>query len=87
MLIRNTEIFPYVKLIGVEGIETKKDFVDIYEKGPDASKKLDALINLVTIRRSHEDQFLGKQMLEGLPQFAAEIRWVNLSNEEQLIYE
>ncbi|GJC78285.1 ATP-dependent helicase ULS1 [Colletotrichum liriopes] len=81
------EIFPYVKLIGVEGIETKKDFVDIYKKGPDASKRLDALINLVTIRRSHEDQFLGKQMLEGLPQFAAEVRWVNLSKEEQLIYD
>ncbi|OHW98805.1 SNF2 family domain-containing protein [Colletotrichum incanum] len=81
------EIFPYVKLIGVEGIETKKDFINIYKKGPDAIKKLDALVNLVTIRRSHEDQFLGKQMLEGLPQFEAEVRWVNLSKEEQLIYD
>ncbi|GKT45216.1 putative global transcription activator SNF2L2 [Colletotrichum spaethianum] len=88
--IKNSEtqkIYPYVKLIGVEGVETKKEFNKIYKKGPNASKKLDALINLITIRRSHEDKFLGKQMLEGLPQFDAEVRWVNLSQEEQLIYE
>ncbi|KAK2039230.1 SNF2 family domain-containing protein [Colletotrichum somersetense] len=88
--IKNTEtqkIFPYVKLIGVEGIQTKSDFQCIYKKGPDSFAKLDALINLITIRRSHDNRFLGKQMLEGLPQFEAEVRWVNLSQEERLIYD
>ncbi|TID07554.1 Transcription termination factor 2 [Colletotrichum higginsianum] len=81
------EIYPYVKLVRVEGIDTKKDFIRIYKKGPDAARKLDALINQITIRRNHEDEFLGKQMLEGIPNFDAEIRWVNLSEEERLIYD
>ncbi|TQN69278.1 putative ATP-dependent helicase, partial [Colletotrichum shisoi] len=81
------EICPYVKLVRVEGIDTKKDFIRIYKKGPDAARKLDALINQITIRRNHEDEFLGKQMLEGIPNFDAEIRWVNLSEEERLIYD
>ncbi|KAK1980377.1 SNF2 family domain-containing protein [Colletotrichum cereale] len=87
LINQSREIFPYVKLIGVEGIETKKDFDCIYKKGFNADAKLDALINLMTIRRSHEDRFLGKQMLEGLPQFEAEVRWVNLSQEERIIYD
>ncbi|KAK2031319.1 SNF2 family domain-containing protein [Colletotrichum zoysiae] len=87
LINQSKEIFPYVKLIGVEGIETKGDFQCTYKKGPDALKRLDALINLVTIRRSHDNRFLGKQMLEGLPQFEAEVRWVNLSREERLIYD
>ncbi|EFQ32009.1 SNF2 family domain-containing protein [Colletotrichum graminicola M1.001] len=86
LINQSKEIFPYFKLIGVEGCQTKSDFESIYKKGPDAFKKLDALINLITIRRNHENRFLGKQMLEGLPQFEAEVRWVNLSQEEQLIY-
>ncbi|KAK2055396.1 SNF2 family domain-containing protein [Colletotrichum caudatum] len=87
LINHSKEIFPYVKLIGVEGIETKGDFQCIYKKAPDAVAKLDALINLITIRRSHDDRFLGKQMLEGLPQFEAKVRWVNLSREERLIYD
>ncbi|KAK1566419.1 P-loop containing nucleoside triphosphate hydrolase protein [Colletotrichum navitas] len=75
LINRSKEIFPYVKLIGVEGIQTKKDYELIYKKGPNSFEK------------SHENRFLGKQMLEGLPQFEAEVRWVNLSQEERLIYD
>ncbi|KDN67091.1 putative SNF2 family domain-containing protein [Colletotrichum sublineola] len=87
LINQSKEIFPYVKLIKVEGIENKKDFECIYKKGLDAHAKLDALINLITIRRGHDDRFLGEQMLQGLPQFEAEVRWVNLSQEERLIYD
>ncbi|KAK1993120.1 hypothetical protein LX36DRAFT_587052, partial [Colletotrichum falcatum] len=87
LINQSKEIFPYLKLIRVEGITTKKDFESVYKKAPDAAAKLDALINLVTMRRSHDDYFLGKQMLEGIPQFEAEVRWVNLSQEERLIYD
>ncbi|KAK1963536.1 SNF2 family domain-containing protein [Colletotrichum sublineola] len=52
LINQSKEIFPYVKLIKVEGIENKKDFECIYKKGLDAHAKLDALINLITIRRA-----------------------------------
>ncbi|OLN95736.1 putative ATP-dependent helicase C17A2.12-like protein 2 [Colletotrichum chlorophyti] len=86
LINRGKEIFPYLKLIGVEGIETRADYTELYEKSINAKRKLDALINLVTYRRTHDDKFLGRDILQGLTPFEAKVRWIDLSKEEELIY-
>ncbi|KAF6813123.1 SNF2 family domain-containing protein [Colletotrichum sojae] len=83
---RGRELFPYLKLIGVEGISTEEAFVKDFLNTKTDSAKLDALVNLVSYRRTEEDDFLGRKMLD-LPQLHPGDQWVDLSTEERIIYD
>ncbi|KAF9872342.1 hypothetical protein CkaCkLH20_10169 [Colletotrichum karsti] len=76
---RQKEMFPYLRLLGVEGIEQLQDFKETQEK-------LDALVHLVTYRRLKSDEFLGRPILDTIPPFKVREVWVSLSKEERIIY-
>ncbi|KAF4878035.1 putative ATP-dependent helicase [Colletotrichum siamense] len=81
------EMFPYIKLLGVEGIHTLSDLKNKFFKPHDTQTKLDALIHLITYRRTKKDEFLGRPMMACLPNFEAQEIWVKLSKQERLIYD
>ncbi|KAF4839822.1 DNA repair protein RAD5 [Colletotrichum siamense] len=81
------EMFPYIKLLGVEGIQTLNDLKNRFFKPHDSQTKLDALIHLITYRRTKKDEFLGRPMMECLPNFEAQEIWVHLSKQERTIYD
>ncbi|KAF4821686.1 DNA repair protein RAD5 [Colletotrichum tropicale] len=81
------EMFPYIKLLGVEGIQTLNDLKNRFFKPHDSQTKLDALIHLITYRRTKKDEFLGRPMMECLPNFEAREIWVHLSKQERTIYD
>ncbi|KAL0930334.1 SNF2 family domain-containing protein [Colletotrichum truncatum] len=80
------ELFPYVKLLRVEGISDHADFKIAYGEKHTSADKVDALINLITYRRTKNDEFLGEKILQGLPPFESEQVWVELSPEERFLY-
>ncbi|KAH9226800.1 hypothetical protein K456DRAFT_1813721, partial [Colletotrichum gloeosporioides 23] len=84
---RETEIFPYLRLVGVEGINTYQDFKDRYLESYDCDTKMDALIHLATYRRTKKDKFLGRLITGDLPEFESKEVWVNLSRHERMIYD
>ncbi|KAK2767339.1 DNA repair protein rad5 [Colletotrichum kahawae] len=81
------EMFPYIKLLGVEGIQTLNDLKNRFFKPHDSQAKLDALIHLITYRRTKKDEFLGRPMMDCLPNFKTQEIWVELSKQERLIYD
>ncbi|KAF6819453.1 SNF2 family domain-containing protein, partial [Colletotrichum musicola] len=84
--LASRKLFPYLKLIGVEGISTEEAFVKDFLNTKSGPAKLDALVNLVSYRRIEEDDFLGRKMLD-LPQLHPGDQWVDLSTEERIIYD
>ncbi|EQB55214.1 hypothetical protein CGLO_04867 [Colletotrichum gloeosporioides Cg-14] len=81
------EMYPYIKLLGVEGIHTLNDLKNKFFKPYNTQTKLDALIHLITYRRTKKDEFLGRPMMDCLPNFEAQEVWVKLSKQERLIYD
>ncbi|OHE95165.1 SNF2 family domain-containing protein [Colletotrichum orchidophilum] len=81
-----TELFSYLKLIGVEGLTTQKEFEEEFLDTDNGTARLDALVSLISYRRTEEDEFLGRKILD-LPALTPGDQWVDLSAEERILYD
>ncbi|KAK1447273.1 SNF2 family domain-containing protein [Colletotrichum melonis] len=86
LINRGIELFPYMKLIGVEGITTQKEFEKDFLNTENGTVRIDALVNLISYRRTEEDEFLGRKILD-LPALTPGDQWVDLSQEEKILYD
>ncbi|KAH6685784.1 SNF2 family N-terminal domain-containing protein [Plectosphaerella plurivora] len=82
----DTEMFPYLRLINWTDVETLADYREKYLKDVNGRDRIDALVSLLTFRRTHEDRFLGQEMI-AIPKADTGTQWVNLTDEERVVYD
>ncbi|KEY66286.1 hypothetical protein S7711_02750 [Stachybotrys chartarum IBT 7711] len=83
------EIFPYLKFLGCEDTECRKDFIETYIKVQGDGEKFDSLISRIMLRRTHADTWGQKKpkAILSLPPSKTQDIWVPLSVEDQAFFD
>ncbi|KAL0930330.1 SNF2 family domain-containing protein [Colletotrichum truncatum] len=81
----DTEFFPYLKFIGCHGIKNFSDYCREYENEKDGHIKRNRLISQIMYRRTQNDWFLGKPILN-LPATHPQHQYLKLSQEEMVVF-